>query len=105
MIYKYALPLLAVILQQFADALPLDSLLQQRSAECEDKKLACPSPRVLQSQCDGRLLRCVGLGNMIAQPMGFCVRCAGTGVWVQERMWTDEEYMDFMLNNRIPAYP
>lgn len=103
MVYKQALPLLAVTLLRFTDALPLDGPGQQHAAECEDEGPLCGGG--LETHCDERLLRCGIPGGFIAQYMGFCVQCSGTGDWYPRRMWTNEEYLEYMFYSRIPSEP
>lgn len=110
MIFKHTLlPLLAVALQQFANAVPLDSpgqqhdnsLEQLRPAEvCDYKQLPCNGP--LGSYCNDRLFICIYTVN-VGFPQGVCTKC--NGKWIPERIFTADEAYTYLITGKAPDYP
>ena len=102
MIFKHTLlPLLAVALQQFAAAVPLDDLgqqgneleLQQLLEQCGTPSLLCPAGFWRGPQCSRRVLICYQ-SELVSMGLGYCTRCSD-GIYRPDRLFTLEEYAEF----------
>ncbi len=92
--------LLAVALQQFVNAFPLNDPEPQSPAQCRNKvvcsgNLGGPTPR-----CLGKILICEVADS--TQASGWCKQCEENKGWYTHRLWNYREYEDYAIYGHLP---
>lgn len=84
----------------FAVAMPIDDTAAAEQCPPTGSNISCGEK--LSERCQMGLLICTGANNLLNIPMGSCVQCGEDGAWYPKRMWSWEETMGYLLEDKLP---